>query len=53
MEDGTSKSLGYCGDTGGDHDVVLQWDTCEDSDVPADLLAERDEIARNALTSSR
>ncbi|GLW08042.1 hypothetical protein Misp01_31720 [Microtetraspora sp. NBRC 13810] len=32
MEDGTSKSLGYCGDTGGDYDV-LQWDTREDCEV--------------------
>ncbi|MGW0485476.1 winged helix-turn-helix transcriptional regulator [Nonomuraea sp. NPDC003214] len=32
MEDGTSQSLGYCGDTGGDYDV-LQWDTREDCEV--------------------
>ncbi|WP_308442309.1 winged helix-turn-helix transcriptional regulator [Planotetraspora silvatica] len=32
MEDGTSKSVGYCGDTGGDYDV-LQWDTREDCEV--------------------
>ncbi|MBB4938338.1 DNA-binding HxlR family transcriptional regulator [Streptosporangium album] len=32
MEDGTSKSPGYCGDTGGDYDV-LQWDTREDCEV--------------------
>ncbi|MEV5706988.1 helix-turn-helix domain-containing protein [Actinoallomurus sp. NPDC052274] len=32
MEDGTSKSPGYCGDTDGDYDV-LQWDTREDCEV--------------------
>ncbi|MEU4572221.1 helix-turn-helix domain-containing protein [Nonomuraea sp. NPDC023979] len=32
MEVGTSQSLGYCGDTGGDYDV-LQWDTREDCEV--------------------
>ncbi|GAA4625390.1 hypothetical protein GCM10023196_029330 [Actinoallomurus vinaceus] len=32
MEDGTSESPGYCGDTDGDYDV-LQWDTREDCEV--------------------
>lgn len=32
MEDGTRKSLGYCGDTDGDYDI-LQWDTREDCEV--------------------
>ncbi|MFE9191087.1 winged helix-turn-helix transcriptional regulator [Micromonospora sp. NPDC007208] len=32
MEDGTSKSPGYCRDTDGDYDV-LQWDTREDCEV--------------------
>ncbi|GAA3777547.1 helix-turn-helix domain-containing protein [Plantactinospora mayteni] len=32
MEDGTSKSLGYCPDTDADYDV-LQWDTREDCEV--------------------
>ncbi|GAA2793164.1 helix-turn-helix domain-containing protein [Nonomuraea dietziae] len=32
MEDGTIKSLGYCGDTDGDYDV-LQWDTRADCEV--------------------
>ncbi|GAA4611094.1 hypothetical protein GCM10023195_46880 [Actinoallomurus liliacearum] len=32
VEDGTSKSPGYCGDTDGDYDV-LQWDTREDCEV--------------------
>ncbi|MEU6794192.1 helix-turn-helix domain-containing protein [Nonomuraea wenchangensis] len=32
MEDGTSQSLDYCGDTDGDYDV-LQWDTREDCEV--------------------
>ncbi|MDA0638400.1 helix-turn-helix domain-containing protein [Nonomuraea sp. MCN248] len=32
MEDGTFKSLGHCGDTGDDYDV-LQWDTREDCEV--------------------
>ncbi|MFK3982932.1 winged helix-turn-helix transcriptional regulator [Micromonospora sp. NPDC050397] len=32
MEDGTSKSPGYCGDTDGDYDI-LQWDTREDCEV--------------------
>ncbi|WTL69340.1 helix-turn-helix transcriptional regulator [Streptosporangium sp. NBC_01495] len=32
MEDGTSKSPGYCGDTDGNYDV-LQWDTREDCEV--------------------
>ncbi|GGS85736.1 transcriptional regulator [Planobispora rosea] len=32
MEDGTSKSLGSCGDTDDDYDV-LQWDTREDCEV--------------------
>ncbi|MER7891663.1 helix-turn-helix domain-containing protein [Micromonospora sp. NPDC094482] len=32
MEDGTSQSLGYCGDTDADYDV-LQWDTREDCEV--------------------
>ncbi|MFB9881222.1 winged helix-turn-helix transcriptional regulator [Planobispora siamensis] len=32
MEDGTSKFLGHCGDTGDDYDV-LQWDTREDCEV--------------------
>ncbi|MFC4585865.1 winged helix-turn-helix transcriptional regulator [Sphaerisporangium corydalis] len=32
MEEGTSKSPGHCGDTGGDYDV-LQWDTREDCEV--------------------
>ncbi|MEV0350042.1 helix-turn-helix domain-containing protein [Nonomuraea sp. NPDC050680] len=32
MEDGTLKSLGYCGDTDGDYDI-LQWDTREDCEV--------------------
>ncbi|GGK44402.1 transcriptional regulator [Planomonospora parontospora subsp. parontospora] len=32
MEEGTSKSLGHCCDTGDDYDV-LQWDTREDCEV--------------------
>ncbi len=32
MEDGTSRSLGYCADTDADYDV-LQWDTREDCEV--------------------
>ncbi|MFE9655631.1 winged helix-turn-helix transcriptional regulator [Micromonospora sp. NPDC006431] len=32
MEDGTSRSLGYCRDTDADYDV-LQWDTREDCEV--------------------
>jgi DNA-binding HxlR family transcriptional regulator len=32
MEDGTLQSLGYCGDTDADYDV-LQWDTREDCEV--------------------
>ncbi|WP_020573959.1 winged helix-turn-helix transcriptional regulator [Actinopolymorpha alba] len=32
MEDGTSKSPGYCADTDADYDV-LQWDTREDCEV--------------------
>ncbi len=32
MEDGTSKSLGHCGDTEEDYDV-LQWDTRVDCEV--------------------
>ncbi|MEV4123429.1 helix-turn-helix domain-containing protein [Nocardia sp. NPDC049707] len=32
MEDGTSKSLGHCGDTAADYDV-LQWDTRVDCEV--------------------
>ncbi len=32
MEDGTSKSPGYCGDTDADYDV-LQWDTRVDCEV--------------------
>ncbi|WP_214412614.1 winged helix-turn-helix transcriptional regulator [Sphaerisporangium fuscum] len=32
MEDGTSKSPGYCCDTGGDYDA-FQWDTREDCEV--------------------
>ena len=32
MEEGTSKSPGYCGDTNDDYDA-LQWDTREDCEV--------------------
>ncbi|WP_106400184.1 winged helix-turn-helix transcriptional regulator [Actinocorallia populi] len=32
MEEGTSESPGYCGDTGDDYDI-LQWDTREDCEV--------------------
>jgi DNA-binding HxlR family transcriptional regulator len=54
MEDGTSKSLGYCGDTDGDYDV-LQWDTREDCEVRQilDRIADKWSLLVIALLDQR
>jgi DNA-binding HxlR family transcriptional regulator len=54
MEEGTSKSLGYCGDTGGDYDV-LQWDTREDCEVRQilDRVADKWSLLAIALLDRR
>jgi DNA-binding HxlR family transcriptional regulator len=54
MEDGTSKSPGYCGDTDGDYDV-LQWDTREDCEVRQilDRIADKWSLLVIALLDQR
>ncbi len=54
MEDGTSKSPGYCGDTGDDYDV-LQWDTREDCEVRQilDRIADKWSLLVIALLDQR
>lgn len=54
MEEGTSKSLGYCGDTSGDYDV-LQWDTREDCEVRQilDRVADKWSLLAIALLDRR
>ncbi|RCG20218.1 transcriptional regulator [Sphaerisporangium album] len=54
MEDGTSKSLGHCCDTGDDFDV-LQWDTREDCEVRQilDRIADKWSLLVIALLDQR
>jgi DNA-binding HxlR family transcriptional regulator len=54
MEDGTSKSPGYCGDTDGDFDV-LQWDKREDCEVRQilDRIADKWSLLVIALLDQR
>ncbi|MFC7649283.1 winged helix-turn-helix transcriptional regulator [Streptosporangium lutulentum] len=54
MEDGTSKSLGHCGDTDDDYDV-LQWDTREDCEVRQilDRIADKWSLLVIALLDQR
>ena len=54
MEDGTSESPGYCGDTGGDYDV-LQWDTRVDCEVRQilDRVADKWSLLAIALLDKR
>ena len=54
MEDGTPQSLGYCGDTDADYDV-LQWDTREDCEVRQilDRIADKWSLLVIALLAQR
>ena len=54
MEDGTSEFPGYCGDTGGDYDV-LQWDTRVDCEVRQilDRVADKWSLLAIALLDKR
>ena len=54
MEDGTLRSLGYCGDTDADYDV-LQWDTREDCEVRQilDRIADKWSLLVMALLDRR
>jgi DNA-binding HxlR family transcriptional regulator len=54
MEDGTSKSLGYCGDTTDDYDI-RQWDTREDCEVRQilDRIADKWSLLTIALLDQR